>query len=343
MTPFRLLRPQAVHGTRLCALLACLLVPAYAQVSPKHFGGTFEHWLAAGATNLFNQAETGLQVNWDSSQTNSYYYFPLGFYLTRSDDFDVSLTLRIDTLTLGTTPGKADTFEIAAGLLNLTNALDPQFFRGSGINSQHGARNLIEFDYFPASQFISATIAPTIATSSNQILFSDNHPMELEPGVYYKLLMSFTAADQTLRSKLWRAESTTGIPVFTNSPLELKSLILSSNYSDFAVDALALINYSDAAQSPPQFSGSLAGNGTFWNVETIVYNRPKLKIQSTGARFELIFETNDGWQYQLESRTDAGPWQPAGPITKGTGGPASVLLDPGSAVNEIYRVHGERL
>jgi hypothetical protein len=311
-----------------------------AQVTAKTFGGSFDSWAAAGETTLFAPAEGGIRVDWNSSKTNSYLYLPLGFALTRKDDFDVTFVMRIDALQLGTTPGKEDTFEIAAGLLNLTNALRPDFFRGAGINPEHGPRNLFEFDYFPASGFITATVAPTIATAGNQILFSDNHPMELDLGVYYKVQMSFTAQDQTLRSKLWQSGTRTN---FAAAATELKPLILSVNYGDFAVDTLALINYNDEGQVPPQFSGSLQGSGTFWNMETTVYNRPEMHIRKVEGEFVISFETSIGWRYELQAQTSADGWEVVSQPIDGTGHPIELQIAPGNSQRRLFRIGGTRL
>src|SRR5690349_6559503 len=60
-------------------------------------------WRVFGNTNLFswNAANQNLQVTWDSSHTNSYFYIPIGTILARSDDFSMSLTLRLDDASSG--------------------------------------------------------------------------------------------------------------------------------------------------------------------------------------------------------------------------------------------------
>jgi hypothetical protein len=322
----------------LTVLALSVLISPRAQVTPKKFGGSFDSWAVAGETNVFTRTDDAVQVQWDSSRTNSYLYLPLGITLTRADDFDLTFVLRIDSLELGTTPGKLDTFEIGAGLLNLTNAVDPQFFRGAGINAQHGPRDLIEFDYFPASSFISATVAPTIATAGNQILFSDNHPVDLDSGTYYQIVMRFSAMNQTLSSQLLIGDEHFRFL----DPFPLKPLVLSSNYSDFAVDTLALINYSDEGQTPPQFAGSLKGSGTFWNLEAIVYNRPAMQIQRGTGEVRITFETSTGWSYQLQSTSDGSTWQSAGEAIMGTGIPVEVELT-ASTPQALFRVSAARL
>jgi hypothetical protein len=336
-------RNSAVRQEAQVIRLATILVAfgylrAQAQVAPKHFGSDFSKWSVAGSTNVFSRSADGVTVAWDSSLPNSYFYLPLGLTLTRADDFELTVVFRLDALELGTTPGKPDTFEIAAGLLNLTNARDPQFFRGSGRDLAHGPRNLVELDYFPATDFIAPTVAPTMATASNQILFSDNHPLELQVGSFYKVVLSFTSEDQTLRSRLWQSDSTN----FSANATELKPLVLSTNYGDFAVDTLTLINYSDAGQSPPQFSGSLKGSGMFASVEAVVYNRPTMQIQADGAALNLSFDTAAGWQYQVQTESGSGRWQNLGAPITGTDKLAAVSIQANTPF-ALFRVKAQKM
>src|SRR5208283_6228045 len=55
-------------------------------------------WQIFGNTNLFqwNATNQNLAVTWDSSQTNSYFYHPLGTVLTRNDDFSIAFDLQLN-------------------------------------------------------------------------------------------------------------------------------------------------------------------------------------------------------------------------------------------------------
>ena len=56
-------------------------------------------WQIFGNTNLFQWDSTNhnLDVTWDSSQTNSYFYHPLGTILTRDDRTErmIKITVRL--------------------------------------------------------------------------------------------------------------------------------------------------------------------------------------------------------------------------------------------------------
>ncbi len=63
-------------------------------------------WQVFGNTNLFqwNSVNQNLAVSWDSSQTNSYFYHPLGTILARDDDFGVAFDLRLNDFVAGIDP-----------------------------------------------------------------------------------------------------------------------------------------------------------------------------------------------------------------------------------------------
>jgi hypothetical protein len=281
-----------------------------------------------GDPALFEAQGNGISAHWESARTNSFFYFPLGLTLTREDAFSFEFDINLAEIAIGTTPDKPYTFEIAAGLINTTNAFDPELFRGSGVNTEHGARNLIEWTYFPDSGF-GATVSPTVATAANQIAFSDNHPVELTPGVNYHFEISFSPEDQVLRSTMRSG---------THAPEELKRLALSPAFSGFQLNAFAVASYSDAGQSPPQFSGSVEAVGTVSNASVSIYSRPILSIEAA----TIAFETKTNYVYYLESSPDLHSWQSTTKIVNGTGAAVRMALDPDRGGVEFYRVRAEK-
>ena len=83
-------------------------------------------WQIFGDTNLFtwNATNQNVEVTWDSTRPNSYYYLPLGTALTRDDTFTVSFDLRLDDITAFNN-GQ----QIAIGLLNFLEATNAAFSR----------------------------------------------------------------------------------------------------------------------------------------------------------------------------------------------------------------------
>src|SRR5208283_6185793 len=71
-------------------------------------------WQIFGDTNLFQWDSTNqnLAVTWDSSQTNSYFYHPLGATFTKADSFCVLFDLNLTDVDV------TGYFELAVGLCN---------------------------------------------------------------------------------------------------------------------------------------------------------------------------------------------------------------------------------
>src|SRR2546421_6361115 len=93
-------------------------------------------WRGFGDTSLFhwNAMNQNLEITWDSSRTNSFFYVPLGTVLAKSDDFSFSFDLRLSDIRLGNTGGKTNEFEIAIGLFSYRSATNAKAFRGAGVD-----------------------------------------------------------------------------------------------------------------------------------------------------------------------------------------------------------------
>jgi hypothetical protein len=240
-------------------------------------------WREFGDASLFqwNAANQHLEVTWDSSRTNSLFYRPLQTVLTKADDFSFGFDLRLHDIAIGVNTNKPYTFEIAIGLGRFSSLTNKNFFRGAGRDPDNGPRNLVEFDYFPDSGF-GATVAPTVVSSNNVIGFSDNHPLELTPDDLFRVDMIYTASNQVLRTVVRRNGMTFG-------PIRDLSLV---GFPDFRVDTFAVISYSDAMQSPPQFAGSILAHGTIDNVAWTVPDPPLIAFRGDftnrgfGAEFD---------------------------------------------------------
>jgi hypothetical protein len=293
-------------------------------------------WRSVEATTLFvwHSRPGEEQVTWDSSQPNSYYYLPLGMTLTRTDDFAARFTLSLRDIAIGVDPSKPSTFQIAIGFINLTNAFDPNLNRGSGINGLHGARNLIEFDYFADSGF-GATIAPTIVSKDNQFAYSHNFPLEITPGDTFEIEMSFSAASATLTTRMWKNGEVFG-PADGSG---LKAVTLGSQFSDFAVNAFAVSSYSDAGQSPPQFAGSVLAHGSIDNVLLTLPDPPEcsLHVKRENGTVTIRFNTDAKWHYTIQKSADLKTWADFGTALDGSGDDLTAT-DWADAGEMFYRV-----
>jgi hypothetical protein len=293
-------------------------------------------WKTFGDTSLFrwNSTNQNLEVIWDSSRSNSYFYLPLGTVLARQDDFTLGFDLRMSDITIGTSSNKPYTFQIAIGFLNFTNAIATNFFRGAG-QSSFGPKNLVTFDYFPDSGF-GATFAPTIVTTNNRILFSDNHPLEMTTGDWFHIAMSFTASNLTLKTTITK----NGAAFST-----IKDLSIAGSVYDFRCDTLAIMSYSDAVQfGSPQYWGSILAHGTVDNITATVPDPPVMNFSgvrsNTTWRAQFLSRTN--WSYVLERTGDFVSWTNASATNSGTAG--AITLQDTNAISprSFYRIKALR-
>src|SRR5205814_2148917 len=130
-----------------CLLLLAASPTGAASLQENFFDNpAAQGWQVFGNTNLFHWDATNhnLRVTWDSSQTNSYFHHPLPTILAKDDDFSLAFDLRLDDIVAGPNTNKPSTFQIAVALLNLDDAVRPDFFRGAGINETSGPRNSVE-------------------------------------------------------------------------------------------------------------------------------------------------------------------------------------------------------
>ena len=297
-------------------------------------------WRIFGDTNLFrwNPANQNLEVTWNSSKTNSYFYRRLQNILTKSDDFALQFDLRMQDIALGVTSNKTNTFELAIGFLNFGSATVTNFFRGSGVNAAFGPKNLIEFDYFPDSGF-GATFAPTAVSSNNVIVFSDNHPLELTVGNLFHFDLRYTASNQVLHTTVLR----NGQPFGLAPDNSLGDLSLAAA-PDFRVDTVAVMSYSDIGQSPPQFAGSILAHGTVDNLGVTMPGLPvqNLSARSTNQSWQVEFLGRTNWNYTLERSIDLQNWSAASATVPGTGTNLSLIDTNAAGMKEFYRVRADR-
>src|ERR1041385_3222822 len=315
-------------------------------------------WRGVGDASLFqwDAAHQNLAVTWDSSHPNSFFLRPLGTVLAGSDDFSFSFDLRLPDIRAGSTPGKSNEFEIAIGLLNYRNRSEENAFRGAGASVSNGVRirkivkldqvahtgasvsngvrNLVEFDYFPDAGF-GDTFATTVISTNNVFAYAHNFPLALTPGDVFRLTLSYTAADQVLRTSALR----------NGAPFNALADVCLAGKPDFRVDAFAVTSYSDAIQAgSPTFYGSVLAHGTVDNVQLVLPSPPLagISLWSSNSVWRAEFLSATNWLYTLERSQEFSAWQPAGAAASGTG--ALLVLPDTNApgLKQFYRVRAER-
>ena len=292
-------------------------------------------WGAFGDTNLFQWDSTNqnLRVMWDSSQSNSFFYHPLGTILARDDDFSLAFDLRLDDIGPGIDPIKTNSFELAIGFLHLGEATRTNLLRGTGSDSP----DLVEFDYFWDSGY-GATVWPAFVDTNSSFNYNssaDYSVFGLAPGDWYHVVMNYTASNQTLVTTLTNSEQPSGVAI--TQPLN-------GFFTDYRVDTIAISSYSDAGQDPEFGEGSILAHGA---VDNFVVTVPPQPIQNLSGAFsnsvwQVHFSSRSNWVYTLERTTNFQSWAAASPSVSGNGINLSLSDTNTISGNAFYRVKAER-
>jgi len=288
-------------------------------------------WQVFGNSNLFqwDSIHQSLRVTWDSAQTNSYFFRPLGTMLTRADDFSLSFDLQFDDYASGTTPGKPFAAPVSVGFLNLDQATHPDFARGAGINPTYGPRNLVEFNFFPAFDVFLPTIGQVIVSTNNQWRYNDDNLMELTPGERFHIRMDYVATTRTLTTVVSNNGAQYGLP---------QTIVVPDNF-DFRVATLSVSSYSDVRDL-----GSVLAHGTVDNFVVVTPPPPVEKLTGgcVGAEWRVDFQSRTNWIYTLERTSDFQTWVAVGTPSLGLGTTLQLTDTNAPAGNAGYRVKAQR-
>lgn len=330
--------------TRFCiALLLAAALPVGAAVIEEDFATDplARGWRVFGDSSLFqwNASNQNLDVTWDSSRSNSFLHLPLGTILGKSDTFSLSFEVRLSDIRLGNTPGKTNEFQIAIGLIHHASAIRTNHYAGAGVSTAYGIRNAVEFDYFPDAGF-GETFTSVVVSTNNHIYPAHNFPLKMTTGDTFRITLTYTAADQTLRTTATK----NGAP-FGPSPGNAFAELSLVGKSDFRVDSFAITSYSDAIQAgPPQFHGSILAHGTVDNIRLALpppaIAQVELSFANTTSQAEFTTVTN--WLYTLERSHSLGQWFPVSETVTGTGARLLLIDSQPSADHSFYRVRAER-
>lgn len=310
-----------VPGLTGAIALACCI--ATAETLNESFADDpfMRGWRVYGNTNLFvwNPTNQNLEVTWDSSKPNSYFYRCLDTILTLADEFALQFDLRLDSLEAG-----GWGFQIALGFINLQNATDPNFLRGTGMDSP----NLFEFDYFPDVGF-GASITATMTDSNSRFAFW-YVPKGLETGVTYRIW-------------LYHAPGVTNIDavVLLNGEVyaNLSSAWISPGFGDFRLNAIAVSSYNDTASG-----GSILARGVVDNLLIVTPPPPVTGLVSGFAEgnWTMQFQSQTNWVYVLERTQDFVTWIDVSPNVIGTGSILSLQDNSPPVDRAFYRVRAYR-
>lgn len=287
-------------------------------------------WAVFGDTNLYQWDSTNqnLDVTWDSSQSNSYFYHPLGTTLGMADAFSVDFDIQLNDLQW------SNTLQLSVGLLNYSDATDPGFSRPNGFSP-----NIFEFDYFPEDPFgnpnIEAAMTDAAAITNYPDFYFIYDTLPMNPGTTYHVSLAHAAGDGTITATvLTNGQVYTTMPIVGNTGEVI---------GDFALDTVAIISYSGAGQDTNYPVGSILAHGTVDNL--VVTLPPPVRSLSGGISnnvWQVQFNTYSNWVYTLQRSTDLVSWSDAS-ASVGGGGDGMSFSDTNALVNRaFYRVRANQ-
>jgi hypothetical protein len=305
------------------ASLFVLSVNASTLVERFTTNPSLDGWQIFGDTNLFQWDSTNhvLDVTWDSTQPNSYFYHPLGVTLTTNDSFCVQFDLQ---LTNATVSGSGN--EIAIGLLHFSDATNADFNRANS-----PLPNLFEFDYFPAFIYdgdpypasVNATLKDSQPGYAGFYVVYDN--VTLDPTIACRVVLIHRAGEGVITGVIY----TNGVVVST-LPLGYGS----APVGDFRLDTLSVNCFADDG-----YGDSVFAHGTVDNL-AVASPLPVDRI-STPAIGRVQFASDTNWLYTLEQSANFQTWTPAAPGVFGNGTNLVLQATNPPAGKSFYRVRAD--
>jgi len=300
------------------AVLAALSSGATTIVEKFTANPALDGWQIYGDTNLFqwNSTNQNLDVTWDSSQTNSYFYLPLGLTLTTNDSFCVQFDLNL------TDQYATNYFELAVGLCNFADSTNATFSRANGISP-----NLFEFDYFPGGTYsYGPSIDATLVDTNSNFYFVYDPTQPLNNGVTYHIILLHQANTSTVSSEvLSNGQVVSSLPE-----------VYAGGAGAFELDTLAIDNYTTLDDS---YGDSLLAHGT---VDNLVFASPlPVGTISAIAAGQVRFASDTNWLYTLEQTADFQTWSAAAPAVTGNGTNLVIQAANPPADKSFYRVRAD--
>ena len=287
-------------------------------------------WRIFGDTSLYQWDCTNqnLDVTWDSSQTNSYFFLPLGTILTRNDDFSLAFDLQLN---IAGASGYG--FELAIGLLNLAEAEGTNFQRSTGLNSP----DLVEFDYFPDVGY-GPTVWPLFVDTNSDFNYNGSGDYAIYApnlGDWYHIVMTYTASSQAMVTTMTNFEQTSGITII--DPLDLTNPYYP--FTDFRVNTISISSYQDDG-----YGDSIYAQGVIDNIVVTAPPPPVLNLAGalSNGIWQEQFCSQTNWLYVLERTSDFRQWTDVSPLTAGNGTNLFLQDSNPPAANAFYRVSASR-
>jgi len=279
-------------------------------------------WQVLGDTNLFQWDSTNqvLDVTWDSSQTNSYFYCPLGQTYTQNDGFYLRFDMQVNDLA-----GAGFGMELAIGLLHYDDFTSAGFSRADFYSP-----NVCEFDWFPAytydNKYHPDSIEATMIDASGNDLFYDFDNLTPIPGVTYRIELMHQPGAGTITCQV----STNG-QIITTLP---NALDYNGPIGDFQLDTLSITSYQDDGYGDSILAHGSVGNMAFASPLPIGF-------MQNPASAQVQFASDTNWVYTLQGSADLINWTAVAPGVFGNGTNLLMQDTTPPAGAAYYRVRAE--
>ncbi|HTB82328.1 MAG TPA: hypothetical protein VK742_01625 [Candidatus Sulfotelmatobacter sp.] len=275
-------------------------------------------WQIFGDTNLFQWDSTNqlMDVTWDSSQTNSYFYHPLGRTFTPDDGFCVQFDLNL------TDTDATNYFQLAIGLCNYTEATSANFSRANFTSP-----DLFEFDYYPdGPDSYGPSIDATLIDANSGLYFAFDNSQPMATNTDYRVVLIHPPGTSIITCT-----------VYTNGQV-FSWLPAIDNYgtAGFNLDTLAIMNYTTLDDF---YGDSLLAHGT---VSHLSFASPlPIGAIQTPAAGQVQFGSDTNWLYTLEQSADFQTWSSAAPTVSGNGTNLMLQATNPPADNSFYHVRAD--
>jgi len=321
-----------IRYVRVDVLTNHLQLAGFAAVEGTIFMDDFSNnpaadsWQTFGTANLFtwNAASNDLQVTWDSSQPNSYFYHPLGRILTSNDAFSMSFDLLLTDA--NTNSDGTNALQLAVGFLNLAEAENTNFLRGSGDN----ATNEAEFDFYPGIGGTLPSLDATLIDSNGLYAFAyADVPWNF--GQFYHVTISHAAGTSAL----------TGQVLANGQVYTSLSGVYNEGTGDFRLDTAAIISYSDAGSAGYGYGpSSILAHGIVKNFMVTAPPPPVTYLTGTLSNdiWQAQFWSRTNWNYTLEKSSDLQTWSSIAPTLGGVGGLMTLQDTNAVTQSRYYRI-----
>jgi hypothetical protein len=249
--------------------------------------------------------------------------------MTSNDDFSVSFDLLLTDA--GTNADGTNALQLAIGFLDLAEAENTHFLRGSGEN----ATNVAEFDFYPGVGGSLPSLDATLIDTNGYYYFA-YEDIAWNFGAFYHVTISHAAGTSTLTGQILANGQ-----LYTALPGQgLNGGVYNEGTGDFRLDTIAISSYSDMGTAAIGYPSSILAHGIVKNFLIAAPPPPVTHLSGslTNNTWQVQFWSRTNWNYTLEKSSDLQTWSPLAPVAGGNGGQLTLQDTNAAQQSQYYRV-----